>query len=215
MCRSGRTTGWHCGTIQVRDEAVKYSQGVVTGLVRTDACAEPGDSGGSFIAGNQAQGVASGSIGDCTAGGNTWFQPVNPILQAYKLQLTTSGGNSLVSALNGKCVDVPGSKYGAGQSLQTWTCNNTDAQKWAFAGGALQTKYNLCVEVPSGNNYAGLILNTCNAGDLQQFAVSPTGALVNPSSGRCVDIRNGNVNNGGQLILYDCKGTPNQTWKRS
>jgi streptogrisin C len=217
ICRSGRTTGWRCGSVQSLNESVKYSEGIVTGLTRTDACAEPGDSGGSFISGNQAQGVASGSTGDCTVGGNTWFQPVNPILTAYGLSLVTSGGNQLVSALNGKCVDVPGSKYGAGQDLQMYTCNNTEAQKWAFTNGALQTKYNLCVEVTNAavSNNSVLQLNTCNAGANQQFTLSATGALVNPVSGRCVDIRSGNASNGALLIIYDCKSSTNQTWKRS
>ncbi|GHJ47884.1 serine protease [Catellatospora sp. TT07R-123] len=91
VCRSGSTTGWHCGTIQARGASVTYSQGTVTGLIRTNVCAEPGDSGGSLIAGSQAQGVTSGGSGDCTSGGTTYFQPVNEILQAYSLTLTTSG----------------------------------------------------------------------------------------------------------------------------
>jgi streptogrisin C len=216
VCRSGQTTGWRCGTLQSRDETVKYHQGTVTGLSRTSACAEPGDSGGSFISGNQAQGVASGTTGDCAVGGNTWFQPVNPILNAYGLTLTTAGGNQLVSALNGKCVDVPAGRYTAGQDLQMYTCNGTDPQRWAFSNGALQTKYNLCVEVSkaSTSNSAVLQLNTCNSADNQQFIFDAAGELVNPVSGRCVDIRAGNTSNGAQLIIYDCKGSVNQKWKR-
>ncbi|MBB5868343.1 streptogrisin C [Allocatelliglobosispora scoriae] len=91
VCRSGSTTGWHCGTIGARNASVTYSQGTVSGLIRTNVCAEPGDSGGSLIAGNQAQGVTSGGSGNCTSGGTTYFQPVNEILQAYGLTLMTSG----------------------------------------------------------------------------------------------------------------------------
>ncbi|MGY0057244.1 S1 family peptidase [Streptomyces sp. LZ34] len=89
VCRSGSTTGWHCGTIEQLDTSVRYSEGLVSGLSRTTVCAEPGDSGGSYISGSQAQGVTSGGSGDCTAGGTTYFQPVNPILEAYGLTLTT------------------------------------------------------------------------------------------------------------------------------
>ncbi len=89
VCRSGSTTGWHCGTITSKNQTVKYPQGTVQGLTRTDACAEPGDSGGSFISGNQAQGMTSGGSGDCTSGGVTFFQPVNEALQAYGLTLVT------------------------------------------------------------------------------------------------------------------------------
>lgn len=91
ICRSGSTTGWHCGTVQQKNATVNYSQGSVSGLTRTNVCAEPGDSGGSWVAGtnySQAQGVTSGGSGNCTSGGTTYFQPVGEILSAYGLTLT-------------------------------------------------------------------------------------------------------------------------------
>ncbi|MFB9905572.1 S1 family peptidase [Allokutzneria oryzae] len=90
ICRSGSTTGWRCGTIEAKNQTVNYAEGTVKGLTRTNACAEPGDSGGSWLSGNQAQGVTSGGSGDCTAGGIVFFFPVNPILKAYGLRLVTS-----------------------------------------------------------------------------------------------------------------------------
>ncbi|MEV6910123.1 alpha-lytic protease prodomain-containing protein [Amycolatopsis sp. NPDC051071] len=93
VCRSGSTTGWHCGTIQQKNASVTYPQGTVAGLTRTNACAEPGDSGGSWLAGDQAQGVTSGGSGDCTSGGTFYFQPVSEILSVYSLRLVTSGSN--------------------------------------------------------------------------------------------------------------------------
>lgn len=92
ICRSGSTTGWHCGTVQAKNQTVNYSQGSVRGLTRTNVCAEPGDSGGSWVAGSgwgQAQGVTSGGSGNCTSGGTTYFQPVNPILSRFGLRLVT------------------------------------------------------------------------------------------------------------------------------
>lgn len=90
VCRSGSTSGWHCGTVQSKNQTVTYSEGTVTGLTRTTACAEPGDSGGSWLTGSQAQGVTSGGSGDCQVGGVTYFQPVNEILDRYGLTLVTS-----------------------------------------------------------------------------------------------------------------------------
>ncbi|MER6497506.1 alpha-lytic protease prodomain-containing protein [Streptomyces griseorubiginosus] len=94
VCRSGSTTGWHCGTIQQHDTSVTYAEGTVDGVTRTTVCAEPGDSGGSFISGVQAQGVTSGGSGDCTRGGITFYQPINPLLSAYGLTLKTSTAES-------------------------------------------------------------------------------------------------------------------------
>ncbi|MFJ2773894.1 S1 family peptidase [Streptomyces sp. NPDC087300] len=91
ICRSGSTTKWHCGNLLAKNETVNYSDGtIVHQLTKTSVCAEGGDSGGSFISGDQAQGVTSGGWGNCSSGGETWFQPVNEILQRYGLTLHTA-----------------------------------------------------------------------------------------------------------------------------
>ncbi|UXY39232.1 S1 family peptidase [Streptomyces albidocamelliae] len=90
ICRSGSTSHWHCGTVLALNETVNYSQGAVHEVTKTSVCAEPGDSGGSFISGDQAQGVTSGGWGNCSGGGETWFQPVNEILNRYGLTLHTA-----------------------------------------------------------------------------------------------------------------------------
>ncbi|KUM79145.1 alpha-lytic protease prodomain-containing protein [Streptomyces curacoi] len=90
ICRSGSTTGWHCGTIKQHDTSVSYSEGTVDGVTETTVCAEPGDSGGPYVSGSQAQGVTSGGSGDCTDGGTTFFQPINPILSDFGLVLKTA-----------------------------------------------------------------------------------------------------------------------------
>ncbi|RKT55121.1 S1 family peptidase [Saccharothrix australiensis] len=95
ICRSGGTTGWHCGTIRSRDATVDYGPeiGKVYEAIETTACAEPGDSGGSAISDGQAQGVTSGGSGDCKGGAaTTYFQPVPEILRAYGVTLLTSDG---------------------------------------------------------------------------------------------------------------------------
>lgn len=96
ICRSGRTSGWKCGTIDQVNVSVNYSTGeTVTHVNRTTACSEGGDSGGSFITGpGQAQGVLSGGSGSCKGRlpnnrTRSYFQPVNPILSAYGLTLKT------------------------------------------------------------------------------------------------------------------------------
>lgn len=91
VCRSGRTSGWRCGTIQAKNQTVNYTSGeTVLNLTRTSACSEGGDSGGSFITGGgQGQGVLSGGSGSCYSGGVSFFQPLRPILSVYGLTLRT------------------------------------------------------------------------------------------------------------------------------
>jgi streptogrisin C len=94
ICRSGRTSGWQCGTVEAKGQTVSYSTGeTILNLTRTTACSEGGDSGGSFITGpGQAQGVLSGGSGTCRGkhrSSRSYFQPLLPILSAYGLTLKT------------------------------------------------------------------------------------------------------------------------------
>lgn len=81
--RMGSTTGLHDGNVTGLNATVNYPEGTVTGLIQTDVCAEAGDSGGSlFTQDGGAVGLTSGGSGDCTAGGETFFQPVTTALAA-------------------------------------------------------------------------------------------------------------------------------------
>ncbi len=97
ICRSGRTSGWRCGAIKAKGVTVSYQTGeTIVNLTQTTACSEGGDSGGSFITGTgQGQGVLSGGSGSCkgrggrTGGGNSYYQPLLPLLSFYGLTLKT------------------------------------------------------------------------------------------------------------------------------
>jgi streptogrisin C len=94
VCRSGRTTGFKCGTIEAYNQTVNYPDVSVSGLTRVKVCAEGGDSGGSFITGaGQAQGVLSGGNYSCQKNvaslATSYFQPIAQILTTYGLTLKT------------------------------------------------------------------------------------------------------------------------------
>ncbi|MEU5535416.1 alpha-lytic protease prodomain-containing protein [Streptomyces sp. NPDC020362] len=98
--RMGSTTGLHNGQVTGLDATVNFQSetnpgGVdtVNGLIQTNVCAEAGDSGGSlFTQEGGAVGLTSGGSGDCTNGGETFFQPVTAALQATGATLG-DGGN--------------------------------------------------------------------------------------------------------------------------
>ncbi|MDT0447171.1 carbohydrate-binding protein [Streptomyces johnsoniae] len=115
ICRSGSTTGWHCGQIQQHNTSVTYPEGTITGVTRTSVCAEPGDSGGSYISGDQAQGVTSGGSGNCRTGGTTYHQPINPLLSQFGLTLVTSGNGGPDDPGPGD----PGGTWAAGTAYRT------------------------------------------------------------------------------------------------
>ncbi|MFI5985511.1 S1 family peptidase [Streptomyces sp. NPDC051555] len=84
VTRRGSTTGIHSGTVQALNATVNYGGGdIVSGLIRTNVCAEPGDSGGPLYSGTRAIGLTSGGSGNCSSGGTTFFQPVTEALSAY------------------------------------------------------------------------------------------------------------------------------------
>ncbi|MFJ9032435.1 S1 family peptidase [Streptomyces sp. NPDC102274] len=82
--RSGSTTGVHSGSVTGLNATVNYGGGdIVYGMIQTNVCAEPGDSGGALFAGSTALGLTSGGSGNCSSGGTTFFQPVVEALNAY------------------------------------------------------------------------------------------------------------------------------------
>ncbi|MPZ79302.1 MAG: trypsin-like serine protease [Actinophytocola sp.] len=84
VTRRGSTTGVHSGTVTGLNVTVHYvGGGTVRGLIQTDVCAEPGDSGGPLYDDSVAIGLTSGGSGDCRSGGTTFFQPVTEALQKY------------------------------------------------------------------------------------------------------------------------------------
>ncbi|MEV7400546.1 S1 family peptidase [Streptomyces sp. NPDC091267] len=88
VTRSGSTTQVHDGEVTGLDATVNYGNGdIVNGLIQTTVCAEPGDSGGSLFAGDTAIGLTSGGSGDCSSGGETFFQPVPEALAAFGAEI--------------------------------------------------------------------------------------------------------------------------------
>ncbi|MGW1725651.1 S1 family peptidase [Streptomyces sp. NPDC002306] len=85
--RSGSTSGLRDGQVLSLNATVNYPEGTVTGLIETNVCAEPGDSGGPMFSEGIALGVTSGGSGDCTTGGTTFFQPVTKALSTLGVQL--------------------------------------------------------------------------------------------------------------------------------
>ncbi|WP_445529123.1 S1 family peptidase [Streptomyces cyslabdanicus] len=133
--RMGSTTGLHNGTVTGLDATVNFQSetgGVdtVTGLIQTDVCAEPGDSGGPlFTQDGGAVGLTSGGSGDCTRGGETFFQPVTTALRATGATLGASDGDGAAADAgaadgqrsggddhSGAGTHNPGASYGAGRT---------------------------------------------------------------------------------------------------
>ncbi|MFF4345743.1 S1 family peptidase [Streptomyces sp. NPDC001530] len=131
--RMGSTTGLNDGNVTGLDATVNYPEGTVTGLIQTDVCAEPGDSGGSlFTQDGSAIGLTSGGSGDCTNGGETFFQPVTTALAAVGATL----GAGDAGAGDAGAGDAGAGDAGAGDAVDPSATASDPADAGDQAGGA-------------------------------------------------------------------------------
>ena len=220
VCRSGRTTHVHCGTVTGLNATVNYGNGeIVYGLIQTNVCAEPGDSGGPLFDGSTGLGMTSGGSGNCSRGGQTFFQPLPEALSAYGLALLGGGGppppggSGPITGIANKCVDIRYSNTANGTPIQLWDCNGTGAQRWSRQGNTLRA-LGKCMDVTSGGTANGtkVQLWDCNGTGAQLWQPQANGTLRNPQSGKCLDDPGSNTANGTQLIIWSCHGAANQVW---
>jgi streptogrisin B len=84
VTRDGSTTGVHTGKVTALNVTVRYvGGGTVRGMIQTNVCAEPGDSGGPLYDRTRALGLTSGGSGNCRTGGTTFYQPVTEAASVY------------------------------------------------------------------------------------------------------------------------------------
>lgn len=142
--RSGSTTGVTDGTVTGLNATVNYGNGdIVNGLIQTDVCAEPGDSGGAMFAEDAAVGLTSGGSGDCTQGGETFFQPVTAALEATGAVIGAGDGGAGGGDAAGGAGDAAGgagdAAGGAGDAAGNAGSGNAGAGDTGAAAGAGDT----------------------------------------------------------------------------
>ncbi|GAA1374404.1 putative Ig domain-containing protein [Streptomyces beijiangensis] len=172
VCRSGQTSGWHCGEITKVNQTVDYGSVVIDGLSWTNTCSAGGDSGGSYVTatGGKAVGVHSGG-GSVVCGQsgetNTIFQPVNEALQKWSLTLATSApqpGDVTVAAVGAQSSTV-GQKVTLGNTAQGGTAPYTWSATGLPAG----------LSIDSGTGTVSGATSTAGAGQVTVTATDAAG----------------------------------------
>jgi hypothetical protein len=129
---------------------------------------------------------------------------------------TPGGTGAVVSANGGKCLDDDTGSTANGNKIQIRTCNNSTAQQVTIGTDGTLQMVGKCVEATgNGGTANGTLVELwdCNGGNNQKWTYnSSTGALVNPQSGRCLDVPNASTTDGTQLDLWDCNTGDNQRW---
>ena len=120
-----------------------------------------------------------------------------------------------IAGLAGKCVDDSGSGTSNGNPVILYHCTGAANQSWTIPGDGTIQVFGKCLEVKGARstaNGAPVELWACNGGANQQWTAS-NGNLVNPQSGKCLDVSGSNSADGTQLDIYTCGNQqPNQLW---
>ncbi|MFI0723704.1 ricin-type beta-trefoil lectin domain protein [Streptomyces sp. NPDC021224] len=114
------------------------------------------------------------------------------------------------------CLDARGGSAADGTALQLWGCNHTAGQQFTLASDNTLRTLGSCVTASGGGtaNRTPVALASCTGSAAQLWTHRTDGSLLNPASGRCLDVPDSNTTPGAvQLQLYDCNGTGAQVWK--
>jgi hypothetical protein len=128
-----------------------------------------------------------------------------------------ASSGTLVSSLDGKCLDVTDGSTVNGNQPQLWDCTaGSSNQQWTLAdNGSVQGK-GKCLDVAGNSTADGAVVHLWDCFDTvasQKWTLSAAGDLVNTASGKCLDVKDKSTANGAKLQLWTCSGTSNQKWK--
>ncbi|MEU8818446.1 RICIN domain-containing protein [Actinoplanes sp. NPDC048796] len=125
---------------------------------------------------------------------------------------------TVVSAANGKCLDVTNGSTANGNQPQMWSCSPGANQTWTFGDDGSVRGLGKCLDVANGAVTDGAVVHLwdCYAGlTSQQWTLNAAKDLVNVKAGKCLDIKDNNLADGAKLQLWTCGGGANQKWNYS
>ncbi|MGH1489716.1 MAG: RICIN domain-containing protein [Acidimicrobiales bacterium] len=187
VCRSGATSGFHCGVITSRSATINAGLGFWYNQITTTACASAGDSGGALLWSYHAQGMTSTTSAFCGSGraSVSSYQPLGPIARAWGLTMYVAssatpppritdppaGSFQLKIAHSGQCVDVQNESASNGAYLVQYACGGSLSQYWTAVPNSdgfnlKNAKSGLCMAVNFGSHDNGIniVQWTCGSG---------------------------------------------------
>lgn len=121
---------------------------------------------------------------------------------------------------SGKCLDDPGSKTANGTVIDLSTCTGKSNQSWTTVQDGTLRVLGKCLGVVGDSKSSGarLQLVSCNSGDGGQLWQAATDSqLLNPQSGKCIDVPVASAANGTKPVIEPCANStsqPNEHWLR-
>lgn len=156
----------------------------------------------------------------------------NSALEAQKWCFIDAGNGTyyIMSALN-TCIDIHSGVTSDGNTVWTYTCNQSNAQKWKLTKADNKTIENgtytiansvnknqvLTVSKESSDNFANVELDSLKNISAQRFEVEYVGngyyKIVAEHSGKSLDILNGSEKKNANLQQYAWNSSDAQLWK--
>jgi len=129
-----------------------------------------------------------------------------------------ASSGTLVSSLNGKCLDVTNGSTANGNQPQMWTCTSGNLnQTWTLADNGSVQGRGKCLDVANNSTANGAVVHLWDCYDTvatQKWTLNASKDLVNNAAGKCLDIKDKNAADGAKLQLWDCAGSANQKWRK-
>jgi actin-like ATPase involved in cell morphogenesis len=120
-------------------------------------------------------------------------------------------GTGRLVGLAGKCMDVANAIDAVGTRVQLFQCNGTGAQVWTAQTDGTLSAYGKCLDVTAAGTASPIELNTCNGAVSQTWQLI-SGAIVNPSSKLCLEVRGNATADMTPLVTAVCSGGAGQSW---
>jgi predicted alpha-1,2-mannosidase len=150
-----------------------------------------------------------------TTANTSWASAASAAPPSYNATGNAYPDGPIVAGVSSSlCIDDSNSSSADATKIQLWTCNSTNAQKWAIVPGGTVQVLGGCLDVKSSGLTSGTLVQYyhCNGSGAQQWTTGANGSLVNPESGLCLDDPNSSTNTGVQLQIYTCNGSAAQKW---
>ena len=136
--------------------------------------------------------------------------PNNP-LQQWAVDNNTTNGTLGVTISNQAdlkvCLDIYASHTTVGATVDVWTCNFSPAQQWVWQNMALQA-LGQCLQASSST----AAMQPCDPTNSLQQWVTDRGRLKLYNSERCLDLVNGQSDDGSPLSMTTCSTAQSQQW---
>ncbi|MFC7272587.1 ricin-type beta-trefoil lectin domain protein [Paractinoplanes rhizophilus] len=127
-----------------------------------------------------------------------------------------AASGTMVSSLNGKCLDVTDGSTANGNQPQMWTCTpGNQNQVWTLADDGSVQGRGKCLDIANNSSANGAVVHLWDCYDsvaTQKWTLTASKDLVNNAAGKCLDVKDNNSADGAKLQIWDCAGTPNQKW---